>query len=74
MKELLEALLDLHTMTLMRQKILINLLEKREIVTRAEVDAAFQQLPQNEADEDTKKVRETFASCLNDRLGWKLKT
>ncbi len=73
MKELLEALLDLHTMTLTRQKILIDLLEKRGIVTRAEVDAAFQQLPHSEYDEDTKKVRETFFSCLNDRFGWKLK-
>lgn len=74
MKEILEALIDLHVAMLERQKILIGLLEKREILTRAEVDSACSQVPQSEYDADTQKVRDLFQAFLSDRLGWTPKT
>lgn len=74
MKEILEALIDLHVATLERQKILIGLLEKREILTRAEVDSIYDQVPQSEWDADTQKVRDSFRLFLSARFGWTLKT
>jgi hypothetical protein len=71
MKELLEAMLDLHTITLVRQKAVIAVLESKGTLTKAEVDSLQEQLSDADANEARDKVRALFASCLKDRLGWR---
>lgn len=70
MKELLDVFLELHNISLLRQKSVITALENKGVLTRADVDSIYDQIPETEAAVAREKVRNLFTSLMKESLGW----
>src|ERR1700740_1512386 len=70
-KILFEALLEMHTIALVRMKCLIMTLEEKGIVTRDQIDSIQDNLSQSEKDEAGFKVRRLFGELMAARKAGK---
>jgi hypothetical protein len=66
MKEMIKALLNLHTVNFIRYKLLIEALEKKGILTRSELDAAYENFPATEQEAVHEKTKKLFLSLFEE--------
>jgi hypothetical protein len=64
---LLESFLELHAVTLGRMKCLISILERKGVLTRAEIDALGESMSKADLDADFEKVSRLFEQIVADR-------
>ena len=70
-KLLFEALLEMHSIALVRMKCLIMALEEKGIVTRDQIDSIQDNLSQGEKNEADLKVRRLFGELIAERMAAK---
>jgi hypothetical protein len=60
MKEMINALLNLETVNFIRYRLLIEALERKGVVTRSELDAAYVAFPDSEKDATHTQTKRLF--------------